>query len=145
MSRLRYSMAAQRGERPQKSSASTSAPYSMSTRDDEQTRRLDSAIAGSVEQRRHAAFGFGASAAIGQAATVDADALGSAARSLARRDEPGHRPLSRLHVDGRAPLKQEPDGRGMILADGEHQRGLLKLRVARFHARPGIQEHLHRF
>ena len=111
---------------------------------DEQARGLEPAVPRRVEQRRHAALGFGAPAAIGQAAAVDADALGSAARALARRNEARRRSFSRLRVDGRAALEKERDGRGLILADGEHQRGLLKLRVARVHARTGVDEHAHR-
>ena len=67
---------------------------------DQFSRRLDPSVARGVQQRRHAALRFGAPPAIRQAAAVDADAFGAAARALARLHE---RRQPALSVSARRP------------------------------------------
>ena len=79
---------------PFASASSTSAPAASSS-----SASFDAAVACGVEQRRHAAQHGAAPAAVRQAAAVDADAFGAAARAFARRHEIRRRADARARVD----------------------------------------------
>ena len=78
------------------------------------------AVARCVEKRRHAALRGGAPAAVRQAAAVDADAFGAAARAFTGLDEIRRRADACACVDIGAAPEQQRDDRGMRFAYRKH-------------------------